>query len=269
MKISKGETLFDKMYSIIEKSKKNQEICIQIIEELLKSIILKDIQKQTSIDYVLNMKSLYSTEILNLLAFYWTIDKTSNEFEECKEKLAKKSPFCDITIVIKGKTKSKFKELIDRYLVQMKKQYKEGSYLHQTILQKDRKYLLDYAKLSEKHVIYININIPENNRLLDLHNDFLFTILSTEQKQNQDQIMKHSSNGKELKNMIAKFGVQEIETLLLARSEVKYENLLEQILKKPDNNVDYLLNEIIKINGLETFYTEKMLLMVIITYLFI
>ncbi|CAO1428845.1 unnamed protein product [Diamesa serratosioi] len=264
-----GKTLFLELYFIIEVEKKNQQICIQIIEELLKSRseLIQDIIKDTSIDYVLNMHNLQdSTEILKLLVFYWDIEEKPDDFKKFKDILAYKSPFCEIILDLKDETKHTFKDLFVRYLNNMERLYKGYPNLHQTLLQKDRKYLLDHEKFSIKHRSYGNkyyiINdIPDNKILLDLHDDFIFTILSPKQKLLQDKI-KNSSTTKDLEKILNTLDYQEVLFLLFARSQINPENLLEQMLSKPHNLVNDLLQNLCSVYELETFYTEKMLLMI-------
>lgn len=267
-----GQNLFKKLYSIIEDEKMNQEICIQIIEELLKAKedFIKDIEIETSIEYVLQMNNLQdSNEILKLLVFYWDIEEKPDQFEKYKRILSQRSPFCELILNLKEGTVHTFKELFAHYLDKMKILYKGYPHLHQIILQKDRKYLLNHKIFSIKYRSFANkyfiINeIPENPKLLDLHDDIIFTILSAKQKHIQDQIMK-SSNTKELDKILKTVDYQEVIFLLFARSQEKQENLLEQMLRKPENIVNDLLQKLCSIYEMETFYTEKMLLMVNIT----
>ena len=266
-----GQSLLLKLYSIIDDEKMIQEICIQTIEELLKSRedFIQDIEKETSIEYVLKMKNIQdSTEILKLLAFYWDIEEKPDQFKKYKNILAQKSPFCELILDLKEGTKHTFQELFARYLDKMKIQYKEYPNLHQIILQKDRKYLLDHKIFSIKYRSFANkyyiINgIPEDPKCLDLHDDFIFTIFSTKQKITQNKILK-SSNKNELDKIIKTTDYQEVLFLLLARTQENYENLLEQMLRKPNNIVNELLQKLCSANEMESFYTEKMLLMVII-----
>ena len=263
MKLRMGETLFDKMCSIIEEDEKNQESCVRIIKELLISSDFTDCVKETSIGYVLKMKSDYSTDILKLLGAYWFL-KEKKDLQNYKKIMTnKKLPFNKLMTDLQQKTDT-FNEMFDRYLKRMEKQYKENSYLYKIILQKDRHYLLLLRYFFGPDEDYINKKIPYNNELMNLHDDFIFTIISKKQIIHQEQIMK-SSNKNELDKIFEKFGAEEVLTLLLARTENQYENLLEQMLKKPDNNVDYLLKKICKAYGMDSFYTKKMLLMVIIT----
>lgn len=266
-----SNTIFQKLYSIIENDKNNQEICLQIIEELLKAkeCFIKEIETETSIEYVLKMENPhYSTEILKLLVFYWDIEENPRQFENYKDILARKSPFCELILDLKNGTKLNFQELFARYLDKMKKQYIEFPNLHQKLLQKDRKYLLDHKIFSIKYrsfanKLYIITDIPENPKLLDLHDDFIFTMLSTEQQRIKDKIM-NSSNTKEFNNILKTIDYQEVLKILFARSPTTYENLLEQMLRKPNNIVNELLQNMCSAYEIETFYTEKMLLMVII-----
>ena len=263
-----GKSLFEKLYSIIKDEQKNQEICIQIIEELLKErdFFIQDIVKETSIDYVLKMKDIhYSTEILKLLIFYWDIEENQDDFVRYKYTLTS-SPFCEIMLDLKIGTEDSFEVLFDRYLNRMKIEYKGYPNLLQITLQKDRKYLLDYEifltnyRTFEKS--YIDHEIPDDSKLLKLNDDYIFTILSDKQHKLQKQIM-NSSEPKQFDKILIKLDYEEVEFLLLARSEEQYENVLEQMLRKKHKNyVHILLKQICSSYGLETFYTKKMLLMV-------
>lgn len=266
-----SNTIFHKLYSIIENDKVNQEICIQIIEELLKAkeCFIKDIETETSIEYVLKMEnSHYSTEILKLLVFYWDIEENPQQFENYKEILAQKSPICELILNLKEGTKHNFQVLFAHYLDNMKKQYKEYPNLHQKLLQKDRKYLLKHKTFSIKYrsfanKFYIISEIPENPKLLDMHDDFIFTMLSTEQQRIKDIIM-NLTNTKEFDKILRTIDYQEVLNILFARSPKTSENLLEQMLSKPNNIVNDLLQNLCITYEIETFYTEKMLFMVII-----
>ena len=264
-------TLFLKLYSIIEDEKMNQEICIQIINELLKSKeeLIQDIVQDTSIDYVLKMTNLQdSTEILKLLAFYWDIEEKPDDYIKYKEELADKSPFCEIILNLKEGTKHTFKELFVRYLDNMKRKYKGYPNLHQIMHQKDRKYLMDHEQFSIIYRAYANKyyiikDIPDNKKLLDLYDDFIFTTLSTKQQNIQNQIRNASKDSKELEEILKKLDYQEIILILFARSQ-NQDNLLEQMLRNPKSIVNELLQNVCNTYEMETFYTDKMLLMVII-----
>ena len=266
-----GKTLFDKLYSIIEDEKQNQETCLRIIEEILKTSqrSIQDIVKETSIDYVLKMKDIhYSTEILKLLVFHWDIKENQVHFIKYKDILAQRSPFCEIILDLKKGTDYSFKKLFYRYLGKMKFLYKGYPNLHQTTLQKDRKYLWYYMILPNKYNTYkndyyIDREIPENSKLLDLLDDFIFRNLSPKQQDIQKQIM-NTSEPKKFDKILENLDYHEIEIILLARSQENYENILEQMLKKPINYVHHILNTVCSTYGLETFYTRKMLLKVII-----
>ena len=263
-----GQTIFRKLYSIIEYEKLYQDICIQIIEELLKAkeYLIYDIETETTIKYVLKMENTYdSTEILKLLVFYWNIEENPDQFQKYKDILAQKSPLCELILNLKEGTKHTFKELFATYIDKMKVQYKGYPSLHKIMLQKDRKYLMKhkifkrmYRSVANKN--YIINAIPE---VLELQDDFIFTIFSKNQEVIQDQIM-NSSNKEDLDKIIKTTDNREIIFLLFARSQEKQENLLEQMLRKPDNIVNDLLQKLCSANEMETFYTEKMLLMVII-----
>ncbi|CAO1428143.1 unnamed protein product [Diamesa tonsa] len=263
-----SQTIFKKLYSIIEDEKMYQDICIQIIEELLmaKDDLIMDIEVETSIEYVLQMKNLhYSTEILKLLVFYWDIEENPDQFEKYKKILAQKSPFCELMLNLKGGTKHNFQELFYRYLDEMKLQFKGKPNLHKINLQKDRKYLMNHKSFSIKYrsygnKYYIIKEIPDDPMLLDLHDDLIFTILSEKQKNIQEKIM-NSSNTKKLNELLKTTNYQEILLILLARSQHEPENILEQMLRKPDNIVDDLLQKLCSEYEMETFYTKKMLLM--------
>ena len=266
-----GKTLFEKLYSIIEDEKQNQEICLQIIKEILKTrkSFIHDIVKETSIDYVLKMKDIhYSTEILKLLVFHWDFKENQVDYLKYKDILAVRSPFCEIILDLKKGTGDSFKVLFDRYLARMKFLYKGYPNLHQITLQKDRKHLWYYMIFPNKYNTYendyyIDREIPENSKLLDLLDDFIFRNLSPKQQEIQKQIM-NTSEPKKFDKILEKLDYHEIEIILLARSQESYENILEQMLRKPINFVDHLLNTVCSTYGLETFYTKKMLLKVII-----
>ena len=264
-----GKTLFEKLYSMIEDEKQNQEICLQIIEKLLESKkhLIHDIVKETSMDYVLKMKDIhYSTEILKLLVFHWEIEENQLDFIKYKDILAQRSPFCEIILDLKKGTGDSFEILFDRYLDRMKLLYKGYPNLHQITLQKDRKYLLDYEIFSINYRTfenssYIDREIPENSELLDLFDNSIFTVFSTKQQRIQNQIMI-SSEPKKFDKILRKLDYHELKMLLLARSQENYENVIELMLKEPENYVDVLLERIFIEYGLETFYTRKMLLKV-------
>ena len=266
-----NETLFLKLYKIIEEEKIYQEICIQIIDELLKSKteLIQDIVHDTSIDYVLKMTSIqYSTEILKLLAYYWDIQSKPDDFIKYKKILADKSPFCEIILNLKEGTKHTFEELFVRYLANMKRIYKGYPNLHQIILQKDRKYLINHEQFSIMYRAFANkyfiINyIPDNKKLLNLYDDFIFTTLSTKQQCIQNQIRNVSKDSKELEEILKQLDYQEIILILFARSQ-NQDNLLEQMLRNPKSIVNELLQNVCNTYEMETFYTDKMLLMVII-----
>ncbi|CAO1433522.1 unnamed protein product [Diamesa hyperborea] len=263
-----SQTIFKKLYSIIEDEKIYQEICIQIIEELLKAKddLIMDIEIETSIEYVLQMKNLhYSTEILKLLVFYWDIEEKPDQFEKYSKILAQKSPFCELMLNLKGGTKHNFQELFYRYLNEMKLQFKGKPNLHKINLQKDRKYLMNHKSFSIKYrsygnKYYIIKEIPDDPKLLDLHDDMIFTILSEKQKNIQEQIM-NSSNTNKLNEILKTTNYQEVLLILLARSQDKPENILEQMIRKPDNIVNDLIQKLCSEYEMESFYTEKMLLM--------
>ena len=265
-----GKTLLEKLYSIFEDEKKNQEICLQIIEKLLKEshFHYKDILKDSSIDYVLKMKDVhYSTEILKLLIFYCKIGYNQDDLIKCKNTLAERSPLFEIILDLKNGTENSLQSLFDRYLNKMNILYKGYPNLLQTTLQKDRKYLLDYEIFSKRTFVksgYIDREIPEDTELLDLNDNTIFTILSDKQHKLQNQIM-NLTEPNQFEKILKKLDYDEVEILLLARSGENYENILEQMLKKPKNYVDVLLKQICSSYGMETFYTKKMLLMVFIT----
>ncbi|CAO1428155.1 unnamed protein product [Diamesa tonsa] len=268
-----SQTIFKKLYSIIEDEKKYQEICIQIIEELLmaKDDLIMDIEVETSIEYVLQMKDLhYSTEILKLLVFYWDIEENPDQFEKYSKILAQKSPFCKLMLNLKEGTKHNFQELFYRYLDEMKLQFKGKPNLHKITLQKDRKYLMNHKIFPIKFRSYVNKyyiikEIPDDPKLLDLHDDLIFTILPEKQKNIQEQIM-NSSNTNKLNELLKTTNYQEVLLILLARSQDNPENILELMLRKPDNIVNDLLQKLCSEYEMESFYTEKMLLMVILKY---
>lgn len=270
-KTGEKRTLFDKLYSMIENEKTNQEICILIVAELLKErdFFIQNIVKETSIDYVLKMKNTYySTEILKLLIFYWDIEENQDDFKEYKDELSERSPFCEIMLDLKEGTENSFKVLFERYLNRMNKEFKRYPNLHQTILQKDRTYLLDYKIFSENYrtienSYFIDRKIPKDYEILDPHDHYIFIHFSPRQQKIQNQIM-NSSNPKQFDKILKKLSYCEIYILLLARSQENYENLLEQMLKKSKNVVHHLLQKICSNFEIETFYTKKMLLMVII-----
>lgn len=272
-----GETIFEKLYSIIEEEK-NQEICIQIINELLKDgLMIQDVVKKRSIDDFFKTKdTYYRTEILKLLSFYFEIEEKLGDFIE-------KSPFCKLIMNLKKETENTFEALFVRYLDEMKIKYKGRPNLHQITLQKDRKYLLDYKTFSEQYRtiennFYINREIPEDSDILDFRDDYIFGILTPRQEKIQKQIIqlvhikeenenedKQKTEEKQYEKILKTIDNQEIEILLLARSQENPENILEEKLRDPNtNNVDNLLKKLCSEYGMETFYTKKMLLMVII-----
>ena len=265
-----GQTIFRKLYSIIEYEKLYQDICIQIIEELLKEKedLIQDIETETTIKYVLKMENTYdSTEILKLLVFYWDIEENPEQFQKYKDILAQKSPLCELILSLKEGTKHTFQELLATYIDKMKVQYKGYPSFHKIMLQKDRKYLMNHKMFSIKYRSFANryyINeIPDDPKLLDLQDEFIFMILSKKQEDIKVQIMSSSST-KDLDKILKTTDYQEIIILLFARSQEYPENLLELMLRKPDNIVNDLLQKLCSAYEMETFYTEKMLLMVII-----
>ena len=263
------ESLLLKMCSDIETSQISHGTCFQIIEELLKEKCCNVHDIGIIIVCDLKPESLYddkSVDIFNLIAFYW--DFEPDEFEVHKEYLAVRSPFCKIILDLKQGSEDTFNELFDRYLEEMKDKYKSCPNLHQIMLQKDRKYLLNYKIFPVQYrkfenSCYVMRGIVKDSELLDLHDDFIFTLLSSEQQKIKDQILESTDKEKMLK-MLETIDCKEIITLLFARSEEKPENLLEQILKNRNIFLYYILGMICKSYGMETFFTKKMLMMVII-----
>ena len=97
---------------------------------------------------------------------------------------------------------------------------------------------------------------------MNLNDEIIFTILSTKQKKIQDQIM-NISNPKQLEKIFKELEYKELIFLLLVRSQEQQENVLEKMLKNPNNNLNAMLDTFYSTYKDEQFYTEKMLMMVI------
>ena len=263
-------TLFNKLYEIIESEKIHYSTFVQIIVEFLKNNCCssKDIKKLINLD--IESDSLYDdtgVEILNLIVFYWDFEPV--QFEKYKEYLAARSPFCKIILALKHGSENKFNDLFNRYLEEMKDKYKSCPNLHQIMLQKDRKYLLNHKIFSVQYRKFENScndmhDIVKDSELLDLHDDFIFTLVSSEQQKIKDQILESTKDKEEMLKMLETIDSKEIVTILFARSEEKPENLLEQMLQNGNIFLYYMLGMICKSYGMETFFTKKMLMMVII-----
>lgn len=264
-----GNSLIYKLISIIKNEKNYLATCVQIIEELLKEKLysMKDIE--ILIDFDLETDNLYDSITLDtskLAAFYWKFEENVDEFRKRRDNLASSSPFCKIIIDIKEGTEHEFDFLLNRYLDEMKSKYKALPFLHQTLLQKEKKYLLQHKNISTKYQAYsimydINKEIPDDPKFLDVHEDFIFSMITTNQRMFQDKIMKLPSQ-KEMDKVFEKFNEEELSFLLLVRSQDKPENLLELMLKTPNNKVNEMLQTYCITYKQETFYTKKMLTMV-------
>ncbi|CAO1428723.1 unnamed protein product [Diamesa tonsa] len=259
------ETLFEKLYSMIEEEEKDQEVCFQIIKQYLKEKqIIQDIVKETSIDYVLDMTDIhYITEILKLLVFYWDIERNQDDFIKYKDKLTN-IPFCELILELKKETENSFADLFGRYLKKIEKKFEGCPKLHQIELQNDRKYLCDLMILSSKYntdenICLIDRGIPNNPKLLEYFDDLIFTNLSPKLQKVHKQIM-NSSGPKKFQKIKNKLDCRTLKILLLARSEDHYENILERMMKTDNSIYENFVEWICSNLNLKTFYTEEMLL---------
>ncbi|CAO1422344.1 unnamed protein product [Diamesa hyperborea] len=227
-----GQHLLFELYLVIKYDEfNNQGTCLQIIEELLKEELycITDIEIIIGNDQI--TKSLYDdigAEILNLIAFYWDFNQNPVEFGKHKEYLAARSPFCKIILALKQGTEDTFIELFDQYLEEMKEKFKSCPNLHELMLQKDRKYLLNYKMFSVKYRTFENnyhiILEIEKDPELDLYDDFIFTLFSPKQQKLKDQL---STEHHQFSEIIEKNGCKEIFAVLFARSQENNENNLK------------------------------------------
>ncbi|CAO1413317.1 unnamed protein product [Diamesa tonsa] len=135
-----GETLFAKLYKIIDKD--SHDICLVIIDKLFREIgTIYDIENETSIEKVLEMKNdIYKEKILRMLVNYWKVE--SMNYDHYKTIISKQSSFLNLFIIMKENNKVKFEEIFPRYLNE--KNSKHNGNDSQNIIQQDCNCLLAF-----------------------------------------------------------------------------------------------------------------------------
>ena len=104
--ITTGICLFEKLCTMLDDVNKYQEICIQILDELIQEMEIEnvtEIEYKNAIDIVLRMTNIeYNEEVLKLFAFYWDLKNCLPQYYHYINRVISEiSPFCKIILLLK------------------------------------------------------------------------------------------------------------------------------------------------------------------------
>lgn len=176
-----GICLFMKLCTMLDDVNKYQEICIQILEELIKEMEngnVTEIEYKNAIDIVLAMKNEeYNEQLLKLFAFYWDFKTCLPlHYHSLNKILSEISPFCKIVIILK-ESEENFKDLFLQYLTSMRMKYR-GHY-YEMMVQRDCKYFLAFQLSSGMDFqLFIHRQIAKFQHFDVMHPKSIFVMMS-------------------------------------------------------------------------------------------
>lgn len=176
-----GICLFKKLCTLLDDVNKYQEICIQILEELIKEMEngnVTEIEYKNAIDIVLAMKNEeYNEQLLKLFAFYWDLKICLPlHYHSFNRILSDISPFCKIVITLK-ESEENFKDLFLQYLTSMRMKYR-GHY-YEMMVQSDCKYFLAFQLSSGMDFqLFIHRQIAKFQQFDVIHPKSIFVMMS-------------------------------------------------------------------------------------------
>lgn len=192
-----GICLFEKLCTMLDDVNKYQEICMQILEELIKEMEIEnvmEIEYKNAIDIVLTMKhDEYNEQLLKLFAFYWDLKSClPHHYHSFKRILSDISPFCKIVLILK-ESEEDFKDLFLQYLISMRMKYR-GHY-YELMVQRDCKYFLAFQLSSGMDFqMFIHRQIGKFQHFDVLHPKAIFVMLSPAEIKIQVKLLKEMFN---------------------------------------------------------------------------